>query len=70
MEKEYYLCPICAYDKLDRPPVNWSICPQCGTEFEYDDFEISYNERVMRHHELRKQWIANGKKFWSKHKHG
>lgn len=54
----YYLCPVCGYDRLDEPPMGFSICSCCGTEFELDDDELS-------HYELRKQWIDAGYHWWS-----
>lgn len=53
-----YVCPVCEYDQLLRPPEDYIICPQCGTEFGYDDFATS-------HDDLRQQWIAGGRRFWS-----
>jgi hypothetical protein len=46
-------CPVCGYDQLEFPPVNFSICGCCGTEFGYDD-------RVLTHGQLTQRWIANG----------
>ena len=53
-----HLCPVCGYPELVLPPTNHMICPSCGTEFDYDDYEIS-------HDELRQQWIAGGATWWS-----
>ena len=53
-----YTCPVCGFDELDEPATNWTICPCCGTEFEYDDARTS-------HEELRQRWIAGGCKWWS-----
>lgn len=47
------LCPVCGYTELAEPPDNWSICPCCGTEFEYDDFDTDFSE-------LRTRWLAAG----------
>jgi hypothetical protein len=44
------ICPVCAYDKLEFPPRNYSICACCGTEFGYDD-------RVFSHAQLTKKWV-------------
>lgn len=54
-----YTCPVCDYDKLRENPSDqlYEICPQCGTEFGYDDFNTS-------HAELRQRWIAAGRVFW------
>jgi len=48
-----FTCPVCGYPKLERPPANYSICPCCGTEFDYDD-------RVLTHGQLTYEWIAKG----------
>jgi hypothetical protein len=54
-----YTCPVCYYDKLDDPPDHsFEICPSCGTEFGYTDFNTS-------HEQLRNEWVAGGKKWWS-----
>lgn len=53
-----YTCPVCGYDRLRYPPAGYSICPSCGTEFGNDDFGSSYAE-------LRRRWIAGGRKWWS-----
>lgn len=47
------ICPVCAYNKLEFPPANFSICGCCGTEFGYDD-------RAMTHAELTKEWVRQG----------
>jgi hypothetical protein len=54
-----YTCPVCGYDKLLRPPKDYTICKSCGTEFGYDDFATS-------HPELRRLWIANGMQWHSR----
>lgn len=54
----YYLCPVCGYDKLDEPPVGFTLCSCCGTEFELDDDEVG-------HDVLRMRWIRGGKQWWS-----
>lgn len=46
-------CPVCYYDKLPYPPVDYHICPCCGTEFGNDDVEYTYAE-------LRQSWINGG----------
>lgn len=54
-----YQCPVCQYPKLkELPDNNYGICPQCGTEFGYDD-------DGKTHEELRSEWIAGGSKWWS-----
>lgn len=47
------ICPVFAYTKLEFPPTNYSICACCGTEFGYDD-------RVLSHPELTKEWVHQG----------
>jgi hypothetical protein len=53
-----YICPVCGYEKLTEPPENFNICCSCGTEFGFDDFELSY--AALRH-----RWIANGCQWFS-----
>ncbi len=52
-----YTCPVCGYDQLDEPPTRHKICPQCGTQFDFDDVGVS-------HAELRQRWIDGGRRFW------
>jgi hypothetical protein len=53
-----YTCPVCGYSRLEEPPKNFSICPSCGTEFEYDDAFLS-------HAQLRAMWLQRGPTWWS-----
>lgn len=53
-----YMCPVCGYGQLSDPPLNFTICPSCGTEFGYDD-------AFVNHAELRIQWLRNGARWWS-----
>jgi len=53
-----YLCPVCGYDQLSRPPRDYSICPCCGTEFGYDDY-------ATIHEQLRQRWMASGAHWFS-----
>lgn len=48
-----YTCPVCAFTGLDEPPDDFTICPSCGTEFDYHDLIRTYEE-------LRSRWIATG----------
>jgi hypothetical protein len=48
-----YICPVCGYERMPDPPVNFNICPCCGTEFELDDLDTTYAA-------LRQRWIAAG----------
>ena len=50
-------CPVCGYG-LNKPPVDFTFCPSCGTEFGYHDFDHSFQE-------LRSQWIESGMPWWS-----
>lgn len=54
-----YLCPVCGYNKMVRPPEDFYICPCCGTEFENDDFETTYAE-------LRHKWQDRGMQWFSR----
>lgn len=51
-----YMCPICGADMHD-PPEHCNICACCGTEFEIDDVEYTYEE-------LRQAWISRGMNWW------
>jgi hypothetical protein len=53
-----YTCPVCAYDRMVEPPVDFAICPSCGTEFGYDDANRSFDE-------LRTEWIDGGAQWFS-----
>jgi hypothetical protein len=44
---------------MTHPPHDYYICPSCGTEFENDDFETS-------HAELRRRWLQNGARWFSR----
>lgn len=55
----YFRCPVCAYPKLTEPPLNFSICPSCGTEFENDDYDRT-------HEDLRRAWLAKGAPWFSR----
>src|SRR3990172_2233026 len=58
MQKMKYTCPVCGYESLEYPPIDFSICPSCGTEFGNHDFEFS-------HEELRQRWVDKGMQWWS-----
>jgi hypothetical protein len=57
--EDVYVCPVCAYPRLPHPPVDFTICPSCGTEFGYHDSTRSYSE-------LRFYWIENGMQWHSR----
>ncbi len=48
-----YQCPVCFYEELPYPPLDYHICLCCGTEFGNDDADFS-------HAQLRELWIASG----------
>jgi hypothetical protein len=54
-----YTCPVCFYDRLRHPPDDYIICPSCGTEFGYTDFNVS-------HALLRDRWIMEGLQWHSR----
>lgn len=53
-----YMCPVCGYDRLSEPPADFTICPCCATEFEYDDV-------IRSREDLRASWLRSGAKWWS-----
>ena len=53
-----YVCPVCSYGLLNKPPEDYSICPSCGTEFELDD-------RFKSPVELRREWLEAGAPWFS-----
>lgn len=54
-----FTCPVCKFDRLQEPPKDFTICPCCGVEFDYDDVRRTVET-------LRAEWIAGGRKWWSK----
>jgi hypothetical protein len=54
-----HTCPVCGYDALARAPVDYYICPCCGTEFGYDDIAHSWDD-------LRNLWLSKGAPWFSK----
>lgn len=54
-----HTCPVCGFGRLEDPPNNYTICPSCGTEFEYDDVR-------MTRADLRRAWVEGGYQWWSK----
>ena len=65
-----HTCPVCAYGGLFEPP--WvadgpsdEICPQCGTQFGYDDATVDAEDRARCHAVLRRAWIHGGERWWS-----
>jgi hypothetical protein len=54
-----YTCPVCGYDQLEDPAMEDEICPSCGTQFGYHDFNKS-------HQQLRLLWIRKGMQWHSR----
>ena len=52
------VCPVCGFDELPYPPIDYNICLCCGTEFSYEDSGVT-------HLELRARWIESGSLWWS-----
>jgi hypothetical protein len=48
-----YTCPVCGFAELTLPPSDYSICPCCGTEFDYDN-------AALNNEQLRAIWIHDG----------
>lgn len=61
-----YPCPVCGYDRLEFPPENHYICPCCGTEFGYEDFAETFQDRQRRWVELRLRWIDRDMPWFSR----
>jgi ribosomal protein L37AE/L43A len=59
-------CPVCGFTGLRRPPRSFTICPNCGTEFEYHDFGTTQEEVNRRRAELRNRWIDKGPRWHSR----
>lgn len=54
-----YSCPVCYFPDLVKPPQDYSICPCCGTEFDYDDATTSHAELLWRWIESGAQWHSH-----------
>lgn len=52
-----FTCPVCFYAKMPDPPVDYNICPCCGTEFENHD-------ELHNPTQLRNKWISRGAKWF------
>ncbi|MNW39519.1 hypothetical protein D3C74_166090 [compost metagenome] len=61
----YYICPVCGFDKLEDEPYiggidsnagSYEICPCCG-------FQFGYNQK-SKITQFRKEWIINGSKWF------
>ena len=53
-----YLCPVCGYREMPDPPEDYNICPSCGTEFEYADAGVTYEQ-------VRAKWLRHGAPWFS-----
>jgi hypothetical protein len=59
-----YMCPVCGYRGLKRPPENHLICPSCGTQFGYSD---SGPEPIAQIYAgLRLYWVNHGSEWHSR----
>ncbi len=52
-----FRCPVCAF-WMSKAPVDYTMCPSCGTEFGVDDVDQSFSE-------IRSQWLDAGAPWWS-----
>lgn len=60
---DYYICPVCGWDKIEEFPNNtFEICPCCGTEYGVAD--NGYQD-IASWEFLRQIWIENGYRWWS-----
>jgi hypothetical protein len=55
---QYDNCPVCGFADMPYAPVPYNVCPCCGTEFGVADY---YSNPA----ELRRNWIAAGKPWFS-----
>lgn len=51
------MCPVCGYEMADGP-LDYNICPSCGTEFGLHDANSSIDT-------LRAAWFATGPRWYS-----
>lgn len=56
--KMKHSCPVCGFSGMPYAPVDYNICPCCGTEFGLDDVETS-------HADLRMAWVRGGARWFS-----
>jgi hypothetical protein len=56
-----YVCPVCGFDKLARPPVDedgdglYGICPSCGFQFGVTDDDEGFTYASWR-----AKWVSDG----------
>src|SRR5271165_567594 len=60
-----FICPVCGYSGLRRPPIDHIICPSCGTQFGYSDAGPA--PAHMIHAALRKRWIERDARWHSRY---
>lgn len=58
-----YTCPVCGYDKLNRPAADHLICSCCGVQFGYED--AGPLPPTDYHYGLRMKWIRRGAQWFS-----
>lgn len=69
MDKIFYTCSVCGYDKLKNPLYDnngngtYEICVCYGFEFGCDDFP----DKEEAYRNWRENWKKNGCKWFSKH---
>ena len=61
------ICPVCGYRGFDEPPyigldASCDICPCCGVEFGFDDFDFESMSFVI----ARNKWLKDGAKWFNK----
>ena len=61
----FHKCPVCDFT-LTGPPSDWGNCPCCGTEPGYDIAPSSLGCMASSVGELRADWIARGRPWFSK----
>src|SRR5712692_7497104 len=54
-----HICPVCGFS-LRKPPEDHTICPCCGTHFDYDDAAPTQEATENRRAELRFRWFVAG----------
>jgi hypothetical protein len=60
LNKYNNICPVCGYNKFEKPPEIDDICPCCFFRFYVNDDDWSYEQ-------LRADWIKDGAKWaWGK----
>ncbi|MFA5795515.1 MAG: hypothetical protein WC980_10680 [Candidatus Brocadiia bacterium] len=66
-----YICSVCGYPDLGEPPYDkyecarFDICPCCGFEFGYDDYDQT-KSKEEKFKEYREKWISKDAPWFSK----